>query len=133
MQLKTIKIITTALGIIQVFVAVMALPAGISMLLDPSGQDIGIPVEHLKASPFSDFFIPALFLFAGNGLGHLLGAVLSFKRSKSARGIGIGLGVYLLIWIIIQVYYTGIIHFLQPLFFGIAILEIALAVFIPKD
>jgi len=122
---------TMTLGILQSFIALLAIPAGWSMIFEPDGSGIGISTEILQTSPFPNFYIPGLFLFIGNGLCHLTGAVFSFKKSKLAGIIGIGLGIFLLTWIMVQVYYTaGIIHFLQPLFFVVAIVEIIFGVVI---
>ena len=115
------------LGIIQAFIAIGAVPAGLSMIFDPSGNGIGMTTEILAESPFNDFFIPGIFLFAVNGLFNILGAFLSFSKNKYAGEIGLGLGVLLVIWICIQVYITGLIHFLQPLFFVIGVIEIILS------
>lgn len=40
-----------------------ALLAGFGFLGDPTGKSMGIPLEWLRATPFSDFFIPGLILF----------------------------------------------------------------------
>lgn len=115
------------LGIIQIFVAIGAIPAGLSLILDPSGNGLGISTEILLGSPFRDFFIPGLFLFVVNGLFNILGAVLSFRRNKYTGIFGLGLGIFLVMWVSIQVYITGLIHFLQPLFLVIGIIEIILS------
>jgi len=115
------------LGIIQAFVAMGAIPAGLSMIFDPSGNGIGISTEILVESPFRNFFIPGIFLFVINGLFNILGAFFSFSKNKYAGVLGLGLGILLVIWICIQVYITGLIHFLQPLFFTIGIIEIILS------
>jgi len=40
------------------FQAVSAIPAGFSLIFDPSGKSIGLPIEMLEPSPFPNFFIP---------------------------------------------------------------------------
>lgn len=50
------------------FQFVGAIPYGFSMVIDPSGQSIGIPIYLLEQSPFSNFLIPGLFLFVVLGL-----------------------------------------------------------------
>ena len=122
----TVKRLAVVLGILQCFVAVMAVPAGLSLILEPDGSGIGLPTDILQTSPFRDYLIPGLFLFVFNGIFQLIGAVASFRKNKYIGMLGIGLGTILLLWIIIQVYFTGLVHFLQPLFFLIAIIEIML-------
>jgi hypothetical protein len=114
------------LGVILAFVALGAIPAGFSMITKPDGSGLGMSVDYLKDSPFRDFFVPGLFLFIVNGLFNAAGAILCFARNKNAALLGLLLGVTLLLWIIIQVYSTGLISFMQPLFFGIGIAEILL-------
>lgn len=120
------KKLAVVLGILQCFVAVMAVPAGLSLILEPDGSGIGLPTEILQTSPFRDYLIPGLFLFVFNGIFQVIGAVASFRKSKHTGMLGLGLGIILLLWIVIQVYFTGLVHFLQPLFFMVAIIEIML-------
>ena len=126
------KLSKNLLGIIQSFTAVMAIPAGISLILDTSGNSLGLPDEILQSTPFDSYLIPGLALLIGNGIFHLIGAILSFRRDSRSGLLGIGLGIFLLFWIIIQVYYIGNVHFLQPLFFGIALAEIVLSVLVHR-
>ena len=110
------------LAIIQVFVAVWAIPAGLSMIINPSGTGLGMSTKLLANSPFDNFLIPGLFLFLVNGLLNVLGAYLSFQRHPYAGLTGIGLGIFLVLWIALQVYFIGLSHFLQPLFLFLGLL-----------
>jgi hypothetical protein len=120
------------LGIIQCFVAIGAVPAGLSMIFHSDGSGLKMSMEILQGSPFNSFLIPGLFLFFIHGLLNIVGAVFSFRRHRIADKLGLLLGTLLLMWIIIQVYFTGIIHFLQPLFFVVAIFEIVVSWIINK-
>jgi hypothetical protein len=120
------------LGTIQTIVAVGAITAGLSMIFQPDGRGIGISTDILLGSPFKNFFIPGLFLFFINGLFHGFGAILSFKRHKYAKTLGLILGIILLVWICVQVYFISLTHFLQPTFFFIGIIEIVLSLLQPK-
>ncbi|MBN2281762.1 MAG: hypothetical protein JXQ65_14365 [Candidatus Marinimicrobia bacterium] len=110
-------------GFLQSFVALGAIPSGVLFLLAPDGSKIGLSLDILHNSPFTDFFIPGLFLLMVNGLFNLAGAFLSFFKSKYCGFGGIGLGIFLIIWILIQVYYIGLTHFFQPLFLVIGGVE----------
>ncbi len=114
------------LGIVQVIIAVGAIPAGLFMILEPDGSRVGMSVEMLSGSPFRNFFIPGLFLLGINGILNATGAFLSFAGKKYAGISGLGLGIYLVIWICVQVYFIGLTFFLQPLFLVIGIIEIFL-------
>ncbi|NOX87142.1 MAG: hypothetical protein GXO86_14495 [Chlorobi bacterium] len=129
-----LKRVAVSTGIIQAFVALGAIPAGLSMIFEPDGSGVGMSTEILAKSPFPDFFIPGLFLFFVNGLFNLIAAYISFKRKRYAGIPGIILGSFLVIWICTQVYYIGLAHFVQPLFFMAGVIEIILSyIFIAKS
>lgn len=121
---RTIPII---LGAIQLFTAVGGLPAGLAMVMDPSGQAIGFSTEILTDTPFNDFLIPGIFLLVINGLFNLAAAINSFLWKKYCGQIGLALGVLLTAWICIQIYLIGLVHFLQPLFLILGLIEIILS------
>lgn len=120
------KKITNFLGFIQLFVGIGAIPAGLSMILEPSGNGIGMTTDILINTPFDTFLIPGIFLFAVNGLFNIWASFLSFRKNDYLGTFGIILGSFLVLWIIIQIYLIGLIHFLQPLFFVIGVVEIIL-------
>ena len=115
------------LAIIQGLVGMMAIPAGLSLIIDPSGITIGVTTDLLNVSLLSDYTIPGWFLLIIHGAGNILGASYTVRRHAWTGLIGIGLGVILVIWILIQVYIIGLIHFLQPLFLLVGICEIYLS------
>jgi len=121
------------LGIIQSFVAIGALPAGLSMILHHDGSQLGMSIEFLQDSPFKDFFIPGLFLFIFNGIFHLVAAIFSFFKSKYAGTLGVLLGAILALWIVLQVCFISLISFMQPLFFFIGLIEIIISLRIIKQ
>lgn len=123
---KSLKIFFIILGIIEAIVAIGALRSGLLMIIDPSGIKAGMVAVILKNSPFDDFLIPGIFLFVINGLGNLTGAILSFAKKKIAGTIGMVLGLMLVIWISAQVYWIGLSHILQPVFFVIGIIVVVL-------
>lgn len=118
------------LSLIQLMVAIGAIPAGYLFLIAPDGSKMGMTIDALSGSPFKDFFIPGIFLFTVNGIFNLAASVLSFKNQRYAPVAGVGLGLSLLIWVSVQVYSIGLSHFLQPLYFIIGIFEIILSVWI---
>lgn len=121
------------LGIVQIFVALGALPAGYSMIVEPSGRDLGMTVEALEGSPFSNYLIPGIALFTINGLFNIAGALFSFRRSRLAGPAGLVLGTAMIVWIVVQVNSVGLSHFLQPAYFAIGIFEIYLSVIILRN
>ena len=47
----------------MIFQAASAIPSALTLIIDPSGGIIDLPLSHLEHSPFHDFLIPGLFLF----------------------------------------------------------------------
>lgn len=120
------------LGCVQAFIALGAIPAGYGYLSDTSGAGMGASLELLKNSPLTSFLIPGLFLLIVNGFGNLAGAFLSFRKNKFAGKAGLLLGIILCLWLIIQVYWIGLISFMQPMFLVIGIIEAVLGFLILK-
>ena len=116
------------LGIIELFVALGALPAGLMFILKPDGSLMGMNTLQLSNSPFSDFLIPGIALFTINGVFNFVNAILCFKRNKNAPIIGFVLSMALIIWVIVQVWSIGLNHFLQPTYFGIGLIMAGLSV-----
>lgn len=111
------------LGILQILIALGALPAGFVMIKDPSGTAIQMTTELLVNSPFPTFLIPGLFLFIVNGLGNVLGAILSFRKKKRTGELAFMLGVLMMLWIGFQVYWIGYGSILQPIYFLVGMVE----------
>ena len=118
------KRLTNTLGILQVLIGIGAVPVGFMMIINPYGT---LPIEMLEGSPFPNFLIPGIFLFSVNGVGSLIGAYLTFRRNQYARLAAIGLGAFLMAWIVVQVWSLGPpIHWLQVLYFVLGIAELGL-------
>jgi hypothetical protein len=121
-----VKGIFVVLGILQLITGIGAVPAGISLIVDPSGRGLTWTLEMLGTAPFSDYLIPGILLLLVNGLGSLTGAVLSFRRHPFSGPVAAGLGVFLIGWIVAQVWWMGLSFWLQPLFFFVGIVELGL-------
>jgi len=120
------------LAVIQIFIALGAIPAGILFTIEPNGQLMGTTTAMLADSPFPDFLIPGLFLLIVNGFGNVLCAIISIKKSNLAGVAAMFLGSVMCIWIVSQVAWIGYNSFLQPLFFVIGFAEATLGYVIYK-
>jgi len=114
------------LGILQALIGIGALGGGLLLIIDPTGNILGLPVALLEGSPFSNYFIPGLFLFLVNGLGSLLGAALTLLRFRHAGEAAVALGIILMAWIVIQVLIIKELHWLHYLYFGLGLAEVLL-------
>ena len=121
------KRLVIALGILQVLIGIGAIPAGLLLVIDPSGEIMSMPLDILAGSPFPNFLVPGIFLLAVNGIGNIIGAVLTFRRHRWTGLVAMGLGAFLVAWIIIQVWIVKPpIHWLQALYFVLGLVELAL-------
>ncbi len=120
------------LGIIQVMVAVGALPVGYLFIVHPDGSALGMNIEMLKNSPFSDYLIPGIALFLFNGIYHLTSAIICFLRNNLAPYFAAISGIGLIIWILVQVYAIGLNSYLQPVYLTIGFSEFILGLILIK-
>ncbi|MEZ4997265.1 MAG: hypothetical protein R2758_07340 [Bacteroidales bacterium] len=111
------------LGILQAFTGIGAIPAGWGMLSDTTGAGLGMSADLLANSPLDSFLLPGLFLLIVNGFANIAAAFLSFFRSRYAGHAGMFLGVALILWIVIQVWWISLSSVLQPLFFVVGVIN----------
>ena len=120
------------LGGLQVFIGLGGVAGGFGLVTEPSGANLGFGVDLLSKSPFSDYLIPGLILLVIIGAGNLAGGVLSILRYRYAGEIAAVSGAFLMVWITAQVWWIGLIIWLQPLFFCFGIVELALGLLLRK-
>ena len=126
------KALLNGTGVLQLFIGIGAVAAGIGFILKPDGSNLGMSVELLGESPFEDFLIPGIVLLSINGLGSMLGGLLSFRRHQYAGKVTVILGVAMVIWISMQVYWIGLISWMQPAYFVLGVIEFFLGAVIGK-
>lgn len=126
---------------LHVLLSVGALGGGGALVLAPDGSLLGMPLYIIETSPFADFLIPGLILFAVLGVYPLVvayglwkrpawrwpDAFNPFKQYHWPWAASLSVGVILLIWITVQVQYTGV-DFLHVLYWawGIVIMVVTL-------
>ena len=127
------KWLVKTLGFLQGFIVFSAFAGGIGFILDPSGKSIGMTIDMLEKSPFMDFLIPGLILLIVLGAGNLLGTILTFKRHHFSGSMAVLLGIVLVIWICVQVYWIGLGSFLQQLYLALGLIEFVLGYIVFKQ
>lgn len=114
----------TALLLVE---GVAALAGGISMLRDPYGAPLGMPLDMLAGSPFGSYLIPGLLLTVVLGVYPLVAALLVWWRPSwkamaplerlTGRhwtwSVGVTAGLAMVIWIAVQVATLEMRHPLQ--------------------
>ena len=111
--------LASGLGILQLLIGLGAVAGGVGLI---SGG-LEFPLEWLSRSPFKSYFIPGIVLLTVNGIGSLAGGIASLKRYRCAGEIAAALGLFLALWIVIQVYWIGGIHWLHILYFVLGVVE----------
>jgi uncharacterized BrkB/YihY/UPF0761 family membrane protein len=100
---------------------VTALFGGGTLLLDPTGSSMGMPLEWLEGTPFTDYTVPGLVLFAVLGIGSFVVMAAILRRWRWARTAGIGLGVVLVGWLVVQVALIQLVHAFHFLYGAIGV------------
>lgn len=118
-----LHVMRIVLLIVQGFLAVNAIVGGLLLMLAPDGSLLKLPRDFMHTTLFDDFFWPGGILFGALGLGHLLGFLLTLRRSSIAAGVALVLGAGTLIWIGVQVLLTDL-FWLQGLIAALGLLEL---------
>ena len=89
------------------FQGISGLGGGLALILDPTGEAIGIPVAWLDGSPFPDYLIPGVVLFALLGLIPLLVARAVWLGRPRSWMASLIVGAALVTWIAVQILVVG--------------------------
>lgn len=112
--------------ILLLFNALSALLGGWSLISDPSGESLEMPLRFLDHSPFRNFLVPGIILFITNGILSLLFAVVALLKFMNYSWLVIFQGFILIGWLIIQIImirdFYGPFH---ALYFAVGILLIS--------
>ena len=112
--------------ILLLFNAISALFGGWSLMSDPSGESLEIPLRFLEHSPFENFLVPGIILFISNGLFSLLFAVMALLKFMNYSWLVIFQGFILVGWLIIQIIMIRDFYVpLHVLYFSVGILLIS--------
>ena len=107
--------------VLEVATAALAIPVGLMFITDPSGSSMSIE-GWLDGTIFGDFLVPGLYLFAVNGIGMLVLALLTIMRRPIAPWLTGALGIGMLVWITVQLALISQTMFLQPTFFVVGLI-----------
>jgi hypothetical protein len=106
-------------AVVEVFTGVLAIPVGISFIVDPTGAAMQIPQGWIEATPFGSYLVPGLYLLVVNGLGMIALAALTVARHWLAPWLTATLGVGMIIWIAVQILVMPETMILTWLFLGV--------------
>lgn len=108
-------------GGLELFVALSAVAGGFGLMSSRRGDRLGMSPDILAGTPFPDFFIPGLLLFAIVGLGSAAAFVAVAAGSRWAPHISLAVGAVLAGWILVQVALVGYLSPLQPLYLAVGL------------
>lgn len=103
--------------ILLILTGLNALAAGFSMIVEPTGKDLGMTVEGiLKHSPFNSFLIPGITLFTTIGILCIITALYVIKRWKKSEYLVMIQGIILFGWIFFQVIFLRQFNWMHATF-----------------
>jgi hypothetical protein len=105
---------------------ITALFGGSALIIDPSGQSLGMSQEQLSGTIFTDYLLPGIILFLALGVLSNAAAILSLGNYRSYPLLVLYQGVILTIWIMVQIYLLPDMHLLQLVYGFIGLLLILL-------
>jgi hypothetical protein len=128
--MKTLRIIAMLL---LLFNGTGAIFGGWSLMTDPSGSDLQIPVNYLEHSPFKDFLIPGVILFTVNGIFSIIVLLWTFFQWRHYYWLLMAQGALSLGWIIIQMILLRQIYYLQFIFGGIGLVFLVIGYILKRQ
>jgi hypothetical protein len=117
------------LFILHAFVGIGAVAGGLAAIINPLNP-LGISVEPLINSPFSNYLIPGIILFAVIGLGNIISALMFRFKFRFQGYISSVFSWALVIWIVVQCIMLNAVVFPHILYFIIGLIETALSIVI---
>jgi hypothetical protein len=112
---------------LHLFVGIGAIAGGLAAITNPY-EPLGMPVDPLKNSPFSNYLIPGIILFTVIGLGNIFSALIFRFKLKIQGYISSVFSFALVIWIIVQCIILNSIVFLHVLFMVIGVIQAILSI-----
>ncbi|MHB9150484.1 MAG: hypothetical protein ACYC33_10485 [Thermoleophilia bacterium] len=112
---------------LEVLLAVGAIPAGLLMIIRPSGSFMSMPLTMLDGSPFRDFLWPGVILLVANGILPLVVAWGAWRRKSWAPEGHVVVGAVLIGWIVVELLMIDY-HWLQAAYLGLGIVILGLGI-----
>ena len=91
------------------------------MLKSPSGENLNYDLSWLEATPFTDYFWPAIILLVANGLLCILAALVTHLRVKGYPWFIMFQGFVLVGWLTAELLWGIYLVWLQIAYLGVAI------------
>ena len=121
------------LSFLVLFQGLSGIIGGTALIIDPSGELLGIPLKWLDGSSFPDYLIPGIILASILGIYPLIAFIGLLRKQYWAITATRNLGFALIIWIATEIIVIG--YKSEPplqLIYGILGLIILLISYFPK-
>jgi len=114
---------------LHLIVGIGAMGGGLAAIINPQAP-LGMPVDVLKNSPFSNYLMPGIILFTILGLGNFISALIFRFKLRFQGYISSIFSWALVIFIIVQCLMIHAVVFLHILFFIIGLIQAGLSMII---
>lgn len=111
---------------ILIFISAFGLYFGTRMLIDPTGNSLGLPFYLLNGTMFKDYVIPGWTLLAGLGVLGLITVIATFRKTGWYPVMILVQGLVVVAIVIAQMILLGNDYFLQYFFLMIGFFIVAL-------
>jgi hypothetical protein len=88
--------------VLEIFLGIGALFGGLQFILAPDGHLLGTPLSMLAGTPFHSFLVPGVLLFTFVGVGPIVAAAITARRSAIGPLAALAVGVTLMVWITVE-------------------------------
>lgn len=103
--------------VLLLFIGISASLGGLALIVDPTGNTLGLSVRGLSETFFTDYEAPGMILFFAIGILNLITSVVTMMKRPIYPTLIFIQGAILTGWILAQVYMLPENHILQLLYF----------------
>lgn len=108
-----------------IFNSIAALYGGSLLIIDPTGEELKLPLALLKYSPFQSFLMPGILLFIFIGVFSVVVSTLIINQNRRYPMFIVYQGIILAGWLMVQINILQMVNELHYLMGTVAILLIA--------
>ena len=128
------KIFTRILvALLLLFNGIGALYGSFSLISDPTGAKLQLPLSYLVPTPFNNYLIPGIILLCVNGFFSFLTLAFLLAKHRRAPELVIVQGILLSGWIIVQIILLQMFYIpLHGTFLSVGILLIFCGLYLRK-
>ena len=120
----TNRVARIMLVVLEGLMGLAAVGGGVGLILT---NGLGLPLASLEGSPFDSYTIPGLVLLVV-GVINLAGAAAVLRRHGWGAPLSAFVGLMWVGWFVVQVAVVGFASWQQPLYFGVGLLILVLAI-----